>query len=112
LTSSSGGGAGNNIKVWASVNGSTGAILGTQSFNVASISHVVGSGTYVVNLTNAMPDQFYGVLISVNLKGLGITSLNAFYTPNSNSQFTITMIQPATGSANDPTAFTFEVLHT
>ncbi|MFI4963531.1 MAG: hypothetical protein ACHP6H_06725 [Legionellales bacterium] len=111
LTSSTGGGAGNNLKAWASVNGSSGAILGSQSFNVSGIVHN-STGNFTVTLTNAMPDQFFGVLISVDLFGQSFTSLDASYHATANNTFTIKFIQPATGSSKDPTNFTFQLLHT
>lgn len=110
LTSSSGGGAANAVRAWASVNGSSGAILGSQSFGVSGIVRN-SAGNFTVTLLPAMPDQFYGVLIGVDLFGQSFTSLSASYHATANNTFTITFIQPSTGSSKDPTRFTFEVLH-
>lgn len=90
-------------RAWAQFNGLTGATNG--SFNISSVTRT-SAGQYTVNMTNALANANYSVVVSAspNVEGTvnaGIyvvfTAGGGVLTPPTTSQFQFTAYNPAAG---------------
>jgi len=94
-------------KAWVNFNG-TGTVAIRASGNVSSITDN-GTGSYTVNLTNAMPDGNYSVVASGSPSGTWAASVNALLGNRaavtvpapSVSSFAISYVNQSTGGAFD-----------
>jgi len=90
-------------KAWVRfTGGGSTAIL--ASFNVSSVTYV-GTGTYLVNITTAMPDANYSPVVSANngdrCAGIGIFMNGTTYSAPTTTSFYFQCAQTTTTSATN-----------
>jgi len=100
------------LRAFAYVAGATGTVLGSQSFNVATITRV-SAGKFTVALTaNAVSGTNFIVMVNhalPNTAPVGTTITNSGYTITGAGTFELNFIN-ALSAFFDPVTFTFQVL--
>lgn len=97
------------IRAWGNLSGS-GMALPAQSYNVATIAHVNGSGTYTITLTaGAVASQSFGIIATCTNNGTTAFVATAFPLGPPN-QLEIDTYNLSTGLKADPSALSFIVM--
>jgi hypothetical protein len=95
------------LRAWAFCG--TSGIINSQSMNVTSVTRV-SAGIYDVVLSaNTVLTNSFGILVSSTALSSS-TSVSTAYSITGVGTFTLNFRAPATGTLQDPTSFTFQVL--
>lgn len=98
------------LRAYGRIDG-TGGYVG-QVFNISSVAHVAGTGTYTVTLTaGATSSSFYGVVIGTESAGANDNQkLFSLYEVTGTTTFVIRFFKTSNNIGFDPSAFTFQVI--